>query len=155
LNGQLSDDFFKIDEIPRNSLDTKKKAKIFYVETFLDDIPDSFFSEVHTNKKSKHFINYTPVSEFPSSARDFSFSITNLKKVGEVIEALENTSDNIIKHSFMFDFYKNQKTNTVKLGYRFIFQSHQKTLSDDEINTKVQEIINPVLELDGVSIQGM
>jgi phenylalanyl-tRNA synthetase beta subunit len=55
----------------------------------------------------------------------------------------------------MFDFYKNQKTNTVKLGYRFIFQSHQKTLSDDEINTKVQEIINPVLELDGVSIQGM
>jgi phenylalanyl-tRNA synthetase beta chain len=155
LNGQLADEFFKIDEIPRNSLDTKKKAKIFYVETFLDDIPDSFFSEVHTNKKSKHFINYTPVSEFPSSARDFSFSITNLKKVGEVIEILENTSDNIIKHSFMFDFYKNQKTNTVKLGYRFIFQSHQKTLSDDEINTKVQEIINPVIELDGVSIQGM
>ena len=60
---------------------------------------------MHTNKKSKHFINYTPVSEFPSSARDFSFSITNLKKVGEVIEALENTSDNIIKHSFIFDFY--------------------------------------------------
>ena len=75
--------------------------------------------------------------------------------MGEVIEALENTSDDIIKHSFMFDFYKNQKTNTVKLGYRFIFQSYQKTLSDDEINTKVQEIINPVLELDGVSIQGM
>ena len=39
--------------------------------------------------------------------------------------------------------------------YRFIFQSYQKTLSDDEINTKVQEIINPVIELDGVSIQGM
>ena len=81
MNGQLADEFFKIDEIPRNSLDTKKKAKIFYVETFLDDIPDSFFSEVHTNKKSKHFINYTPVSEFPSSTRDFSFSIINLKKV--------------------------------------------------------------------------
>ena len=55
-------------------------------------------------------------------------------------------SDEIIKDSFIFDFYKNDKTKIVKLGYRFIFQSHLKTLSDIEINKKVQEILNPILK---------
>ena len=63
-------------------------------------------------------------------------------------------SDEIIKDSFIFDFYKNEKLNIVKLGYRFIFQSNLKTLSDDEINKKVQEILKPILKLNGVSIQG-
>ena len=75
--------------------------------------------------------------------------------VNEVIEILENTSDSIIKNSFLFDFFKHEKTETVKLGYRFIFQSNSKTLSDEEINKKVNEIIDPILELDGVSIPGM
>jgi phenylalanyl-tRNA synthetase beta subunit len=72
-----------------------------------------------------------------------------------VIKILENTSDSIIKNSFVFDFYKNEKTETVKLGYRFIFQSDSKTLSDEEINKKVNKIIAPIIELDGVSIPGL
>ena len=47
------------------------------------------------------------------------------------------------------------KTETVKLGYRFIFQSDFKTLSDEEINKKVNKIIAPIIQLDGVSIPGM
>ena len=42
----------------------------------------------------------------------------------------------------MFDLYENSKTNTVKVGYRFVFQFNLKTLSEKEINNKVQEIIN-------------
>ena len=43
---------------------------------------------------------------------------------------LDNISDEIIKDSFLFDFYKDDKRKIIKLGYRFIFQSHLKTLSD-------------------------
>ena len=56
---------------------------------------------------------------------------------------------------FEVDFYKNDKTNVVKLGYRCVFQSDSKTLSDSEINKKVQDILSPILSLDGVSIPGM
>ena len=155
LNSNLEFDAFKINEISRDTLDTKKKDKIFYVEIPIDDIPDTFFSYLHADKKNINFISYKPISEFPSSTRDFSFSITNLNLVSKVIDYLTSTSDEIIKDAFIFDFYKNNKTNTVKLGYRFIFQSHKKTLSDDEINEKIKEIINPIIELDGVSIPGM
>lgn len=156
LNKNLDNEYFKVFEIPRSNLNTKKKDKIFYVEVDFDDIPELFFSGLdETDNNSVNFVKYIPISEFPSSTRDFSFSITNLSKVNEVIEILDNTSDSIIKNAFVFDFFKNEKTDTVKLGYRFIFQSNSKTLSDEEINKKVNEIIGPILELDGVSIPGM
>ena len=156
LNKNLNNEYFKVIEILRNDLDTKKKDKIFYVEIALSDIPELFFSSLdEANKKSVNFVKYVPISEFPSSTRDFSFSFSNLSKVDEVIKILENTSDLIIKNSFIFDFYKNEKTETVKLGYRFIFQSDSKTLSDEEINKKVNKIIAPIIELEGVSIPGM
>ena len=68
---------------------------------------------------------------------------------------LDQVSDEIIQNSFIFDFYKNDKTKIVKLGYRCIFQSNARTLSDKEINAKVQEILKPILGMDGVSIPGM
>ena len=156
LNGKLATEPFKIIEISRNDLDTKKKDKIFYVEIKIDDIPDSFFSSLDLFQESSvNFIKYKPISEFPSSTRDLSFSIINLSQVDKVLKILDDISDEIIKKSFVFDFYKNEKTGAVKLGYRFIFQASSKTLSDEEINKKVIEIIKPIIELQGVSIPGM
>ena len=60
-----------------------------------------------------------------------------------------------LKESFIFDFYKNEKLNEIKLGIRMIFQSNEKTLSDQEIQESALKILEPILELDGVSIPGM
>ena len=151
----LSEDVFEITEIHRNSLDTKKKNKIYYIETFLEDIPKSFFSNLRTYKKAINFVSYKPVSEYPSSTRDFSFLIDDLHKVNAVITLLDEVSDELIKDSFIFDFYKNDKTKIVKLGFRCIFQSNLNTLSDMEVNRKVKEILDPILKIEGVSIPGM
>ena len=155
LNNYLSEDVFEIIEIDRNKLDTKKKDKIYYVEISLESIPKSFFSKLRTSNKVINFVSYNPVSEYPSSTRDFSFSIDNTRQVDVVIAMLDKVSDDMVKDMFIFDFYKNDKTKIVKLGYRFIFQSKIKTLSDSEINEKVQEILSPILKLDGVSVPGM
>lgn len=155
LNEDLGENIFDIVEIDRNSLDTKKKDKIFYVEIPLDEIPEIFFINQKANKKNINFSCYKHASEFPSSTRDFSFSINDLNKVNTVIGLLEEVSDTIIKESFIFDFYKNDKINIVKLGFRCIFQSDLKTLSDKEVNAKVQEILDPILKIEGVSIPGM
>ena len=155
LNGSLDKHVFEITEIPRNELNTKKKDKIFYVEISIDDIPSNFYSDINLNEKNINFIDYKPISDYPSSTRDFSFSIDDLSQVKKIINILDEVSDDIIKNSYIFDFYKNEKTKTVKLGYRFIFQSHVKTLSDVEINDKVQNILGPILQMEGVSIPGM
>ncbi len=155
LNENLETEVFNINEILRTDLDTKKKDKIFYVEIALDDIPEDFYENISFHKRTINFNKYQPISEFPKSTRDFSFSINNSKKVNEVIDHLNQVSDEIIKSSFMFDFYENKKEDTYKIGYRFIFQSLKKTLSDEEINNKVHEIINPIISIEGVSIPGL
>ena len=155
LNSDHGEDIFEITEISRNNLNTKKKDKIFYVEKSLEDIPESFFSKLTIEQKAIDFINYKPISEYPSSTRDFSFVIEDVQIVNEIIDMLNNISDEIIKDSFIFDYYKDDKREIIKLGYRFIFQSHLKTLSDFEINKKVNEILSPILKIDGVSIPGM
>ena len=121
----------------------------------MEDIPKSFFLNLSTIKKAINFVAYKSVSEYPSSTRDFSFSIKDLNKVNAVITLLDGISDEIIKDSFIFDFFKDYKTTTIKLGYRCIFQSNLKTLSDEEVNIKVQEILGPILKIEGVSIPGM
>ena len=115
----------------------------------------SFFLKLSTKQRSIDFINYKLISEYPSSSRDFSFVIEDVQTVNKIIDMLNNISDEIIKDSFLFDFYKDDKRKITKLGYRFIFQSHLKTLSDTEINKKVNEILSPILGVDGVSIPGM
>jgi phenylalanyl-tRNA synthetase beta chain len=155
LNASNDEDIFEITEISRSNLNTKKKDKIFYVEAALEDIPMNFFSKLSTQQRSIDFIKYKPISEYPSSTRDFSFVIEDVQVVREILDMLDNISDEIIKDSFLFDYYKDDKRKIIKLGYRFIFQSHLKTLSDSEINKKVSEILSPILKLNGVTIPGM
>ena len=155
LNANLDKDFFNIEEIPRASLNTKRKDKIFYVELPLDKIPSDFYLGIDHKEKSINFIRYNRVSEFPSSTRDFSFSITNFSAIDRVIDNLMLINDDIIKDSFIFDFYKNESKGLVKLGCRFVFQSSEKTLSDVLINSKIKEIISPLTDIEGVYIDGM
>ena len=121
----------------------------------MDDINSEFLKGEEINKPDINFIKYNPVSQYPSSTRDFSFAITNLSKVSEIINYFEQLSDETIKDTFIFDFYKNIKTNSIKIGYRLVFQSTTKTLSEKDIQKKVTEVLDPVLKMDGVSIPGM
>ena len=155
LNKEYAKDIFQIIEISRDGLDTKKKDKIYYAEISFDNIPSSFFSDLSAQHKAINFINYEPISEYPSSTRDFSFLVSDFNLVSEVIDMLEKVSDDLIKNSFLFDYYRNDETKIIKLGYRFIFQSHHKTLSDIEINKRVNKILSPILAIEGVSIPGM
>ena len=105
--------------------------------------------------KNHNFIKYNPVSEFPSSFRDLSFSIKNIDKYYEIQEYLLTYKNNLIKEIFIFDFYNNQKNNEIKLGFRFIFQSTKSTITENEVNTVMEDIINHALSIDSVTIPGL
>ncbi len=142
-----------VEEISRDGLKTKKKDKIFYAEALINDIDT--LSESGLTKKNYNFIEYKPISEFPSSIRDFSFSITNANKYHEVIEYISCVKDENLRESYIFDFYENKKAGEIKVGLRLIFQSIERTLSDEEIQNSVERIIQPMLKLDGVSVPGL
>tara|TARA_B100000242_G_scaffold294395_1_gene277164 strand:- start:5507 stop:7429 length:1923 start_codon:yes stop_codon:yes gene_type:complete len=159
LKNQLKDAFdtkkLDIQEISRAGLDTKVNNKIFYFETILEEsVINKGYCEPNA-KEEIHFNKYKKISEFPSSTRDFSFSISRLSKYDDVIEHLLNLNHEYLKDSFIFDFYKNEKLGEVKLGIRLIFQSNDRTLSEKEIQTFSNILLEPIIKLDGVSIPGM
>ncbi len=146
---------FDIKEVSRENLKTKKRDKIFYCEICLDDIPDKVFSGNKSNRNLGNFVKYSPVSEYPSSTRDFSFSIKNLEEYGNVISIIESFHDENLKDSFIFDFYLNEKLGEIKVGVRLIFQSTLKTLSDEDISESITKLLKSIVNLEGVFVPGL
>ncbi len=155
LNNNLNFSAFEINKISRNNLKTKINNNIFFTEISIDDIPDDFFNDIDPSRDSLKFIKYLPASEFPSSMRDFSFSIQNPDKYEEVIECIANFNHQYLKESFIFDFYVNHKKEEIKVGVRLIFQSISRTLSENDIQKSLTKILKPVVNIDGVLIPGL
>ena len=143
----------RVEEISRADLKTKKKEKIFYAEFLISDLNN--LSESGFIEENFNFIKYEPISEFPSSVRDFSFSIKDPNNYSRVIEYISSLQDENLKESYIFDFYENKKLGEIKVGVRLIFQSTTSTLSDEEIQKSVEKIIKPMVDLDGVSVPGL
>jgi phenylalanyl-tRNA synthetase beta chain len=155
LNKGANKNIFTIEEISRADLKTKKKDKIFYTEVLIENIPADIYKDYKLNEEQINFIKYQPVSEFPSSVRDFSFSIVDSKKYNMLISLISNLDDDILKHAYVFDFYENKKIKEIKVGVRFIFQSVLCTLSEEEIQKTIQRLLKPILDLEGISIPGL
>ncbi len=155
LNKDSDSSTFKIEEISRIGLKSKKKDKIFYTEIPVDSLPEHIFNDLESSFRPINFIRYQSVSEFPSSTRDFSFSIKDSNKYDAVIDCLSKLNDKYLKDAFVFDFYENKKFNEIKVGVRFIFQSSSTTLSDEEIHKSINKLLKPIIDLDGVSVPGM
>ena len=144
--------------IDRKSLNTKLNNEIIYLELELNSLNDhsaDLISNQKRHPKDHNFIKYIPVSEFPSSTRDLSFSIKNIDKYYEIQEYLLDYKSNLIKEIFIFDFYNNQKNNEIKLGFRFVFQSTTSTITENEVNSVMEDIIQHTLSIDSVTIPGL
>ena len=134
------------------------KNEIIYLELELNSLNDLNPDLIINHKrylKDFNFIKYNPVSEFPSSSRDLSFSIKNIDKYYEVQQYLLGYKNDLIKEIFIFDFYNNQKNNEIKLGFRIIFQSKKSTITENEVNSVMETIVNHTLSIDSVTIPGL
>ena len=139
-------------------LNTKIKNEIAYIEIELNTLnnPSSDFIDNQKKQPRKYdFIKYSPISEFPSSLRDLSFSIKSINQYYHIQEYLLSYQSNLIKEIFIFDFYNNKKNNEIKIGFRLVFQSHQATITDNEINSIMEVIIANTISIEGVTIPGL
>lgn len=141
--------------IDRDKIDSKIKTPIFAFEVPLDDFP-KITGELETSLLSKSsFAKYKEVSDYPSSYRDFSFSIENKKDIPKLYKCIEETNVEFLKDYFIFDYYEDIHNNKTKVGYRFIFQSNIKTLKDEEINNSVNNLLKPILSINSITVPGL
>lgn len=145
----------EVEEISRQLLNSKSKEPIIYCEVEIDS---SFKVDGEFDNISLKDINskkYIPVSEFPSSYRDLSFSINDPTKCKILENLILNFENDLLKEAFVFDYFKNEKLNEIKIGFRFVFQSRDTTITDRDVNEVMNEIIKKALMDDSITIPGL
>ena len=155
LKNYLKQENLSCDKIDRNSLDTKLKTQISYLELELNNIDQSIVEYKERSKPPKSIKKYKPVSDFPSSMRDLSFSITDYSKSQILEELILNYNHELLKEVYIFDFYVNNKSHEIKVGYRFIFQSDKKTITDSEVEFVINDIISKALDIQTITLPGL
>ena len=151
----IDDTFFiQVQDIPRNGLETKIKHPIFYAEMDISLVKTLFYKYQPRNLPNFKQINYIKPSEYPSISRDLSFQISDESKLKKLIDLVMKFDNEILKESFIFDWYYDKKNHHTKLGFRFTFQSHSKTLTDQEVDKVINDIVESTVTLDDIKIPG-
>ncbi len=154
LNSLLIEESY-IKNIPRKFIESKSKNLINYIEIDLDTSNEIDYSYDEINISNIEKMQYVPISDFPSSIRDLSFSVMNYSMSEPLQNLLLNFHHELLKEVFIFDYFLNKKNNEIKIGFRFIFQSTESTITDIQVNQVISEIIEKSLELKSVSIPGL
>ena len=141
--------------ISRESLNTKSKEPIIYLEI---EISSSFkvnYNEEINVKKDYENFQYTKISEYPSSKRDLSFSISEFENSQILQDYILNFENELLKQTFIFDYFCNEKNKEIKIGFRFIFQDSSKTITEKEVNEIMSVIIKHSTKIKGITIPGI
>lgn len=87
---------------------------------------------------------YKTVSEFPSTTRDLAIVIDRSLPVADIFSALKTIGERILQKIELFDVYTGEQVpkdkKSIALG--FTFCSEERTLTDEEIDNIMKEIID-------------
>ncbi len=83
-------------------------------------------------------VQYKPFSQYPFVLRDIAVWLPEGEDKERLEKLIQEKSGNLLVRMDLFDEY--HKDGRVSYAYHLVFQSYEKTLTDDEVNTIMQEI---------------
>jgi phenylalanyl-tRNA synthetase beta subunit len=94
-------------------------------------------------------LEYAPIAKFPSVMRDLSIMVEPATKVDDVLNVIENTGGTLLVDADLLDIYEgeDEAADVVpqkSMLFRLIFQSSERTLTDEEVNKAVEEIMSAI-----------
>ena len=103
-------------------------------------------AEINIDKLTKYARKnqkYAPITRFPAVERDISMVVNEDVEVGEIEKIIEKKAKKLLEEAKLFDVYRNEKLgeNKKSVAYSLKFRVPDRTLTDDEINSAMKEII--------------
>ncbi len=123
-----------------------------------------YLAEINITKIVKYSrVNkkYTEVPKFPAAERDIAVIVDEDVQVGDIEKAITKKCKKLLKGQKgleelkLFDIYRDEKIgkNKKSVAYSLIFRDKTKSLSDDEINPVMEEIIKELEEKFGAELR--
>ncbi len=94
----------------------------------------------------KKVMQYTKVSPYPAMTRDLCFILNDEILSEEIILEINKINIAILKDIIIFDIYKGKNIEQGKksIAFSLTFQSEERTLTDEEVDSIVKNIINSI-----------
>jgi phenylalanyl-tRNA synthetase beta chain len=111
------------------------------------DLPEEVYvAEIALDKLVKYAKierKYTEVPKYPAVERDIAMVIDEKVEVGEIEKIIQRKGKKILEEAVLFDVYRHDKLGLKKksVAYSLRFRSKDRTLTDEEINSTMEEII--------------
>ena len=107
----------------------------------------AYLAEVNLSKVTKYSkVNkkYVEVPKFPAVERDIAIIVDEKVEVGQIEKIITKKAKKLLEKMQLFDIYRNEKLgdNKKSVAYSLIFRDKNRTLSDEEINVVMENIIN-------------
>lgn len=107
----------------------------------------AYLAEVNLSKVTKYSkVNkkYVEVPKFPAVERDIAIIVDEKVEVGQIEKIITKKAKKLLEKMQLFDIYRNEKLgdNKKSVAYSLIFRDKNRTLSDEEINVIMENIIN-------------
>ena len=139
----------------RESTDKNFVSSIYLEDTLLGNVGVSNWEinleKLITLKKDKN-INYVAPSKYPSILRDVAFFVPEDKKMSECQKIIESNIEESLEEISLFDIYHDKENKKKSFGFRIVFRSFEKTLSDADVNSKMDKVYK-ALEKEGFEIR--
>ncbi len=105
-----------------------------------------YLAEINVTKLEKYSRNnkkYAEVPKFPAVERDIAVIVDEEIEVGQIEKIIIKKGKKLLEQVQLFDIYRDEKLgqNKKSIAYSLIFRDPKKTLSDEEINTTMDNII--------------
>lgn len=111
------------------------------------DLPEHcYLAEIALNKLVKYAKpekKYIEVPKFPAVERDIAMIVDEKVEVGQIEKIIQKKAKKILEEAKLFDVYRHDKLGLKKksVAYSLRFRSKDRTLTDDEINSCMDEIV--------------
>ena len=105
-----------------------------------------YLAEINLSKLTKYAREnkkYVEVPKFPAVERDIAIIVDENVEVGKIEKVITKKAKRILENAKLFDIFRNEKIgeNKKSVAYSLSFRDKSKTLSDDEVNQTMENII--------------
>lgn len=113
------------------------------------DLIETYVFDINVNEviaAYSYIPTYNDIPKYPSIARDIAFILDEGVVAGDVKAKIEECGAPLVKNVQIFDLYQGENLPKGKksVAYSLLYQHPEKTLTDDDIETSYQEIIDTI-----------
>ena len=117
-----------------------------------------YLAEINITKLEKYSRNnkkYVEVPKFPAVERDLAIIVDEKIEVGQIEKIIIKKAKKLLEEAKLFDIYRDEKIGKDKksVAYSLTFRDKDKTLSDEEVNIAMENIISELEKVVGAELR--